>query len=64
VFNFQVSGEKLTGTIEDWQVSLATFQEAGKPAMSGTLKTQRGEPQQITREKSAAIPFPLRSSAR
>ena len=51
VFNFLVSGEKLTGTIEDWQVSQATFQEAGKPAMSGTLKTQRGEPQQITEGK-------------
>ena len=51
VFNFQVSGEKLTGTIEDWQVSLATFEEKGKPAMSGTLKTRRGEPQQITEGK-------------
>lgn len=48
VFVFKVSGDKLTGTIEDWQVSLAVFEEKGKPAASGTLKTQRGEPQQIT----------------
>ncbi len=53
IFNFQVSGEKLTGTIEDWQVTLATFQESGKPAMSGTLKTRRGEPQQISEGKVA-----------
>jgi hypothetical protein len=48
VFTFQVSGEKLTGTIEDWQVAKATFQETGKPAVSGTLKTQRSNPQQIS----------------
>jgi hypothetical protein len=51
VFTFQVSGDKLTGTIEDWQVSNAVFQEKGKPAATGTLKTQRGEPQQITEGK-------------
>ena len=51
VFTFQVSGEKLTGTIVDWQVSLATFEEKGKPMMTGTLKTQRGEPQPIAEGK-------------
>ncbi|MBN1568608.1 MAG: hypothetical protein JXA73_12240 [Acidobacteria bacterium] len=51
VFNFQVSGENLTGTIEDWQVTLATFQETGKAAMTGTLKTRRGDPQQISEGK-------------
>jgi hypothetical protein len=51
IFTFQVSGDKLTGTIEDWQVSNAVFQEKGKPAATGTLKTQRGEPQQITEGK-------------
>jgi hypothetical protein len=51
VFNFQVAGEKLSGTIEDWSVSAATFEEKGKPAMSGTLKAQRGEPQPIIEGK-------------
>jgi hypothetical protein len=51
IFNFQVSGDKLAGTIEDWQVTLATFEEKGKPAMIGTLKTRRGEPQQISEGK-------------
>jgi hypothetical protein len=51
IFTFQVAGDKLTGTIEDWQVTNAIFQEKGKPATTGTLKTQRGEPQQIVEGK-------------
>jgi hypothetical protein len=51
IFTFQVTGEKVTGTIEDWQVAAAKFEEKGKPAMSGTLKTRRAEPQQINEGK-------------
>jgi hypothetical protein len=48
VFTFQVAGEKLTGTVTDLQVSQATFEEKGKAPMTGTLKTQNGDPMQIT----------------
>jgi hypothetical protein len=48
VFTFQASGEKVTGTLANIQVSQATFQETGKPAMVGTLKTQNADPQAIT----------------
>jgi hypothetical protein len=48
IFTFQVSGEKLTGTITNLQVSIATFEEKGKPAMTGILKTQNADPQEIT----------------
>jgi hypothetical protein len=59
VFTFEVAGEKLTGTIANWQISLAVFEEKGKPAMTGTLKTQRGEPQKIVDGKisGTAISF-------
>jgi len=48
IFTFQVSGDKLAGTIADLQVSVATFEEKGKPAMTGILKTQNRDPQAIT----------------
>jgi hypothetical protein len=48
VFTFQASGEKVTGTIANIQVAQATFQEPGKPAMTGTLKTQNADPQAIS----------------
>jgi hypothetical protein len=51
VFTFQVSGDKLTGAIVDWQVSNAVFEEKGKAAVTGTLKTQRGDAQQISEGK-------------
>ncbi len=51
IFAFQVSGDKLTGTITELQVSLATFEEKGKPAMTGILKTQNRDPQPIAEGK-------------
>ena len=51
IFAFQVSGDKVAGTITELQVSNATFEQAGKPAMTGILKTQRGDPQAITEGK-------------
>jgi hypothetical protein len=48
VLTFQVAGDKLTGTVTDLQVSLATFEEKGKAPMAGTLKIQNGDPLQIT----------------
>ena len=51
VFTFRVSGDKLTGTIANQQVYLATFEEPGKPKMTGTLKTQSGNPQEISEGK-------------
>ena len=45
VFTFEASGEKLTGTIANVQVSQATFEEKGKPAMVGILRTQNADPQ-------------------
>jgi hypothetical protein len=53
IFNFQVSGDKLTGTITNLQVSLATFEEKGKPPMTGILKTQNADPQAISDGKVA-----------
>ena len=48
IFTFQVSGETVTGTIAELQVSIATFEEKGKPPMTGTLKTQNRDPQAIS----------------
>jgi hypothetical protein len=47
IFAFQVSGEKVTGTITELQVSVATFEQIGKPEMSGILKTRNRDPQAI-----------------
>jgi len=47
IFDFQASGDKLTGTITNLQVYRAIFQEQGKPALTGTLKTQAADPQPI-----------------
>jgi hypothetical protein len=51
VFVLKASGDKLTGTIANQQVYLATFEEAGKPRMTGTLRTQSGPPQEISEGK-------------
>jgi hypothetical protein len=51
VFIFQASGDKVTGTIANIQVAQATFEEKGKPAMVGTLKTQNADPQAISEGK-------------
>lgn len=51
IFTLNVSGNNLTGTIVDQQVQLATFEQEGKPAMTGTLKTQSGDPQEISEGK-------------
>jgi hypothetical protein len=51
VFTFKVAGDKLTGTIVNRSVALATFEEKGKPKMTGTLKTQSGNPQEILEGK-------------
>lgn len=54
IFTFQVSGDKLTGAIANQQVYLATFEEKGKPAMTGTLKTLSGDPQAFSEGKVSA----------
>ncbi|MBN1454557.1 MAG: hypothetical protein JW963_26300 [Anaerolineales bacterium] len=51
IFMFKVSGDKLTGTIANQQVYFATFEEKGKPKMTGTLKTQSANPQEISEGK-------------
>jgi hypothetical protein len=51
IFTFKVSGDKLTGTIINQSVAPATFEEKGKPKMTGTLKTQTGGPQEISEGK-------------
>jgi hypothetical protein len=51
VFIFQASGDKVTGTIVNIQIAQATFEEKGKPAMVGTLKTQNADPQAISEGK-------------
>jgi hypothetical protein len=53
IFTFKVSGDKLTGTIINQSVAQATFEEKGKPKMTGILKTQTGTPQEITEGKVA-----------
>ena len=53
IFTFRVSGSTLTGTIANQQVYLATFEEKGKPKMTGTLKTQSGNPQEISEGKAS-----------
>lgn len=47
VFTFKVSGNKLTGTLINQSVALATFEVEGQPKMTGKLKTQSGNPQEI-----------------
>jgi hypothetical protein len=51
IFTFKVSGDKLTGTIINQSVARATFEETGKPKMTGILKTQTGNPQEISEGK-------------
>jgi hypothetical protein len=51
LFTFQVSGEKVTGTVANIQVATATFEEKGKPPMTGILKTQNTDPQAISEGK-------------
>jgi len=48
VFIFQVADGKLSGTIINLSVAQATFEQPGKPIMSGMLKTQQGKPLDIT----------------
>jgi len=48
IFAFQVSGDKVMGTVTELQVLTATFEEKGKPAMTGILKTQNRDPQAIS----------------
>jgi len=47
IFTFNAAGDKLTGSIINQSVAPATFEQPGKPVMSGTLKTQQGNPQEI-----------------
>jgi hypothetical protein len=51
LFTFQVSGDKVTGSIANIQVATATFEEKGKPPMTGILKTQNADPQAISEGK-------------
>ena len=51
IFTFRASGDNLTGTIINQSVALATFEQKGKPKMTGTLKTQTGIPQEISEGK-------------
>jgi hypothetical protein len=51
IFTLNVSGNNLTGTIVNQQVYRATFEQEGKPAMTGILKTQSGDPQEISEGK-------------
>ena len=47
VFTFKVSGNKLTGTLINQSVALATFEVEGQPKMTGKLTTQMGSPLEI-----------------
>jgi hypothetical protein len=47
VFTFNVSGNKLTGTLINQSVALATFEVPDKPKMTGKLTTQTGNPLEI-----------------
>lgn len=47
VFTFKVSGNKLSGTLINQSVALATFEVTGKPKMTGKLTTQTGSPLEI-----------------
>jgi hypothetical protein len=51
IFNFTVAGERLTGTIVNQSVAPASFEEKGKPIISGILRTQTGLPQEISEGK-------------
>ncbi len=51
IFTFNVSGDKLTGTVVNQSVASATFEVTGKPALTGILKTQTGAPQEILNGK-------------
>jgi hypothetical protein len=64
IFTFNVAGEKLTGSIINQSVAPATFEQPGKPIMSGTLRTQQGNPQEIVDGKvnGDAISFTIVSN--
>ena len=47
VFTFQVADGKLTGTVANLTVAQVTFEQPGKPLMSGIMKTQQGKPLDI-----------------
>jgi hypothetical protein len=51
IFIFKVAADKLTGTVANRNVSTAIFQEKGKPAVTGTLKTQGPPPQEFMEGK-------------
>ena len=53
IFEFKVADNKLTGTVVNRSVALATFEEKGQPKMTGILKTQTGNPQQISEAKTS-----------
>jgi hypothetical protein len=48
IFTLKVAGDKVTGTIMNQQTVNATFEEAGKPKMTGKLTTQSGNPVEIS----------------
>lgn len=48
IFTFKVSGNELTGTIINQQITIATFEPEGQPKMTGKLTTQSGGPQEIS----------------
>ncbi len=54
IFTFKVAGDKLTGTIVNQSVAPASFEEKGKPIISGILRTQTSVPQEILEGKVAA----------
>jgi hypothetical protein len=54
VFQFKVAGDQLTGTVVNQSVVLATFEPTGKAKMTGTLKTQATNPQEIAEGKVSA----------
>ena len=42
-FIFQVTDGKISGTVTNYSVEQATFEQAGQPAISGILRTMRGK---------------------
>ena len=51
IFSFQATGNTLTGTIINQQSTLATFEPAGRPKMTGILTTQAGGAQELSEGK-------------
>jgi hypothetical protein len=51
IFTFKVTGNQLTGTIANRNIATAIFQEPGKKAVTGTLKTQGAPPAEIKEGK-------------